>query len=73
VFLNKALMRYPFQRITMYIWFPYKTSDLSDCQYIAPFPKVYTHMISYSFPNAANQRATDREVLLHSPVRFNLG
>ena len=36
----------------MYIWFPYKTPDLSEPQYNTPLPKVHTNMISYSLPNA---------------------
>ncbi len=28
-------------RRTMYIWFPYKTPNLSECQYNTPLPKVH--------------------------------
>jgi len=40
----------------MYIWFPYNILEFSKCQYNNSLPKVHTHMISYSFPGALNQR-----------------
>ncbi len=36
-------------RITMYIWFPYKTLDLFECPYNTPLPKVITHIVSCFF------------------------
>ena len=41
---------------TTYIWFPDKTLYLTECQYNTPFSKVYTHIISYSFPNTQAHR-----------------
>ena len=54
----------------MYIGSPYKTPDLSEPQYNTPLPKVYTHMISYSFPNVCLRRAFRRR--LQAMVRSSL-